>query len=140
MKQTKIGSLPLFLFASFISGMGNAFLQASVNPYVTILSPIESAAKRMSIMGIANKLAWPIAPLFLSLVISKSVKEVQLTDINLPFYIIIGVFIVLRILAYLSPLPEVKATGEDAENTEDCPYAANKKSIWEFPHLLLGGI
>lgn len=138
--SAKMESLPLFLFASFISGMGNTFLQASVNPYITILGPIESAAKRMSIMGIANKLAWPIAPLFLSLVISKSVKDVQLTDINLPFYIIIGVFILLGIFAFMSPLPEVKAVGEDSENAEDCPYAANKKSIWEFPHLLLGGI
>jgi len=59
--SAKIESLPLFLLASFISGMGNAFLQASVNPYVTILGPIESAARRISIMGIANKLAWPIA-------------------------------------------------------------------------------
>ena len=54
--SAKIESLPLFLLASFISGMGNAFLQASVNPYVTILGPIESAAKRISFMGIANKL------------------------------------------------------------------------------------
>ena len=138
--SAKLGSLPLFLFASFISGMGNAFLQASVNPYITILGPIDSAAKRMCFMGIANKLAWPIAPLFLSLVISKSVKDVQLTDINLPFYIIIGVFILLGVLAFFAPLPEVKATGEEEDSAQDCFYAANKKSIWEFPHLLLGGL
>lgn len=131
-------SLPLFLLASFISGMGNAFLQASVNPYVTILGPMESAAKRMSIMGIANKLAWPISPLFLALVINKSVDDVLLTDINLPFYIIIGVFIALGILAFLSPLPEVKAAGEDPDDIRDVPYAANKTSIWQFPHLVLG--
>ncbi len=138
--SARLGSLPLFLFASFISGMGNAFLQASVNPYITILGPIDSAAKRMCFMGIANKLAWPIAPLFLSLVISKSVKDVQLTDINLPFYIIIGVFILLGILAFFAPLPEVKAAGEEEDHAQDCLYAANKKSIWEFPHLLLGGL
>ncbi|TAJ14372.1 glucose/galactose MFS transporter [Marinilabiliaceae bacterium JC017] len=136
--SAQMESLPLFLFASFLSGMGNTFLQASVNPYITILGPMESAAKRMSIMGISNKLAWPIAPLFLSLVIGKSVKDVQLTDITLPFYIIIGVFILLGVLALVSPLPEVKATGEDADSAEDCPYAANKTSIWQFPHLLLG--
>lgn len=134
------GSLGLFLLASFISGMGNAFLQASVNPYITILGPLESAAKRMSIMGICNKLAWPIAPLFLSLVIGKSVKEVQLTDINLPFVIIIGVFLLLGILAWFSPLPEVKAAGEDSGEEGDCPYAAGKTSIWQFPHLILGMI
>lgn len=136
--SAKMESLPLFLVASFISGMGNTFLQASVNPYITILGPIESAAKRISIMGIANKLAWPIAPLFLALVIGKSVNEVNLTDINLPFYIIISVFILLGVLALIARLPEVKAKGEDSESVEDCPYAANKKSIWQFPHLLLG--
>ncbi len=131
-------SLPLFLLASFVSGMGNAFLQASVNPYITILGPIDSAAKRMSFMGIANKLAWPVAPLFLSLVIGKSVEDVKLADISLPFYIIIGIFLLLGVLAYLSPLPEVKAAGEDDDDAEECAYAANKTSIWQFPHLLLG--
>lgn len=136
--SARLESLPLFLVASFISGMGNTFLQASVNPYITILGPIDSAAKRMSIMGICNKLAWPIAPLFLALVIGKGVHEVQLTDINLPFYIIIGVFLVLGIMALLAPLPEVKAAGEDEDSEADCPYAANKTSVWQFPHLLLG--
>ncbi|WP_199851458.1 glucose/galactose MFS transporter [Parabacteroides pacaensis] len=136
--SAKLESLPLFLLASFISGMGNTFLQASVNPYITILGPIDSAAKRMSIMGICNKLAWPIAPLFLALVINKSVQDVQLTDINLPFYIIIAVFLALGIMAFFAPLPEVKAAGEDESSVEDCPYAANKTSIWQFPHLLLG--
>lgn len=136
--SAKMESLPLFLVASFISGSGNAFLQASVNPYITIMGPIESAAKRMSYMGIANKLAWPIAPLFLSLVIGKSVKDVLLTDINLPFVIIIGVFVLLGVLALLAPLPEVKAAGEDEDSSEDCLYAKSKTSIWQFPHLLLG--
>lgn len=131
-------SLILFLIASFISGMGNTFLQASVNPYITILGPIESAAKRMSIMGIANKLAWPVAPMFLALIIGKSVEDVQLGDIFVPFVIIIAVFIILGVLAFLSPLPEVKAAGEDNSSVEDCPYAANKTSVWQFPHLLLG--
>jgi len=131
-------SLPLFLVASFISGMGNTFLQASVNPYITILGPIDSAAKRMSYMGIANKLAWPIAPLFLAFIIGKDVDNVSLTDINLPFYIIIGIFIILGLLALLAKLPEVKAVGEDENSNEVCEYAENKTSIWQFPHLLLG--
>jgi FHS family L-fucose permease-like MFS transporter len=136
--SAKVESLTLFLVASFISGMGNTFLQASVNPYITILGPMESAAKRMSFMGIANKLAWPIAPLFLALVIGKSVKDVNLADINLPFFIIIGVFILLGLMALIAKLPEVKAVGEDEESGEDCQYAASKTSIWQFPHLLLG--
>lgn len=136
--SARMESLTLFLIASFISGMGNTFLQATVNPYVTILGPIESAAKRISIMGIANKLAWPVAPMFLALVIGKSVNEVSLADIQLPFIIIIAVFLLLGLLALLSPLPEVKAAGEDESSIDECPYAAGKSSIWQFPHLLLG--
>lgn len=132
------GGLLLFLAASFICGMGNTFLQASVNPYITILGSIESAAKRISIMGICNKLAWPISPIFLAAVIGKNVDEVQLVDIKLPFLLIMGIFVLLGILVLVAPLPEVKAVGEDEDAIADCPYAANKTSIWQFPHLLLG--
>ena len=137
--SAKIENYLLFLLASFVSGAGNAFLQASVNPYITILGPIESAAKRMSIMGICNKLAWPVAPLFFALLVPDS-THVSINDLYLPFYIIIIVFIFLGILSFMAPLPEVKATGEDSNDVKDCSYAANKTSIWQFPHLVLGAI
>lgn len=131
-------SFPLFLLACFISGTANAYLQASVNPYVTILGPLESAAKRISIMGICNKLAWPVAPLFLTWIIGKNIKDTVIADLFIPFYIIIGVFILLGVISLLAPLPEVKAVGEDEDNADACPYAAHKTSIFQFPHLLLG--
>lgn len=133
-------SFTLFLLASFISGAANAYLQASVNPYITILGPIESAAKRISIMGICNKLAWPIPPLFLALLIGKDVKEISIADLSTPFYVIIAAFIVLGIMALAAPLPEVKAAGEDDsdESSSLCSYAEKKTSVWQFPHLLLG--
>ena len=130
----------IFLVAAFISGAANAYLQASVNPYITILGPIDSAAKRISIMGICNKLAWPIPPLFLALLIGKDVKNIGVEDLSTPFYVIIAAFIVLGLLALMAPLPEVKAAGEDesGDATEACPYAEKKTSIMQFPHLLLG--
>ncbi len=137
--SAKMENYLLFLLASFVSGTANAFLQASVNPYITILGPIESAAKRMSIMGICNKLAWPVAPLFFALLVPDS-THVSINDLYLPFYIIIIVFIFLGILSFMAPLPEVKATGEDSTDVKDCSYAANKTSIWQFPHLVLGAI
>ena len=132
-------SFSLFLLASFVSGAANAYLQASVNPYITILGPLESAAKRISIMGICNKLAWPVAPLFFALVVADQ-TNVQTSDLYLPFYIIIGVFLLLGIISLMAPLPEVKAAGEDESDTANCPYAANKTSIWQFPHLVLGAL
>jgi glucose/galactose transporter len=131
-------SFVLFLVASFMSGIGNTFLQASVNPYITILGPIESAARRISIMGICNKLAWPVAPVFLAFVIGKETTDTLISDLYLPFYIIIGVFLLLGVISLMAPLPEVKAAGEDPDSAEESPYAASKTSIWQFPHLLLG--
>ena len=138
--SAKQESFVLFLVASFISGIGNTFLQASVNPYITILGPIDSAAKRMSIMGICNKLAWPVAPVFLSMVIGKETTDTLISDLYTPFYIIIGVFVILGIISIMAPLPAVKVAGEEGAEGEESPYAAKKTSIWQFPHLLLGAI
>jgi glucose/galactose transporter len=135
-------SLVWFLVASFVSGAANAVLQASVNPYVTILGPIESAARRISCMGICNKLAWPVTTLFITMVIGKGIGETSLGDLYLPFAIIIAIFLVLAVIALMAPLPEVKAEGEDeADNDAETMVAGNasgKTSILQFPHLLLG--
>lgn len=134
-------SFVIFLLASFICGMANTFLQAAINPYVTILGPTESAAKRISIMGMINKLAWPVSPLFIALFASNG-GSVGLEDLNKPFLVIIGLFIILGIVALVSPLPEVKAAGEDNDtaDTEVSSYANSKSSVFQFPHLVLGAI
>ncbi len=136
-------SFPLFLIASFVSGSANAILQAAINPYITILGDIKSAAMRMSIMGICNKLAWPVAPLFFGLLV-KNPAYVTISDLFLPFYIIIGIFLLLGVVSLMAPLPNVVASGEEASDSdapvEECSYAADKTSIWQFPHLLLGAL
>lgn len=136
----KQNSLTWFLIASFVSGAANAVLQASVNPYVTILGPLDSAARRISCMGISNKLAWPVTTLFITLVIGKGIGDTQLSDLYMPFTIIIAIFLLLGVIALLAPLPDVKAAGEDESDTTPASnsYADGKTSILQFPHLLLG--
>lgn len=136
----KQNSLTWFLIASFVSGAANAVLQASVNPYVTILGPLDSAARRISCMGISNKLAWPVTTLFITLVIGKEIGDTQLSDLYMPFTIIIAIFLLLGVIALLAPLPDVKAAGEDESDTTTASnsYADGKTSILQFPHLLLG--
>ena len=53
----------IFLIGLFSIGTGLAILQTAANPYVTIIGPIDSAARRISIMGICNKFAGIISPL-----------------------------------------------------------------------------
>lgn len=135
--SSKAISFPLFLVALFVGGMGNTLLQGAVNPYITIIGPLDTAAVRMSLMGIMNKMAWWMAPLFLGLFID--LAKVEVNDIIMPFYIVTGIMIILGIFVYFAPLPEVKAEGEDEDDAAaESSYAAKKTSIWQFPHLLLG--
>ncbi len=143
----------LFLLGLFIQGTGLTILQSASNPYITILGPAESAAKRISIMGICNKVAGAIAPIILGAVTLKDADGVtaRIASMNLaekaaeldmlaqkvifPYLAIIGVLVVLSILVYLSNLPEI-----DTDKEDDAVALANsnKTSIRQFPHLLLG--
>jgi len=144
----------IFLIGLFIMGSGLAILQTASNPYVTIVGPAESAAKRISIMGICNKVAGALAPIligfFLQLEKADALKSeiANLTDTErisqlnemalrvIPPYI--GIIIVLLLLAiwvFKSSLPEVDTEEED-ENLMSTN--ANKKSVFDFPHLILG--
>ncbi len=134
-------SFILFLLALFIVGMGQTLLTGAVNSYVTILGPHESAASRICIMGICDKLAFSGASLILAGFLD--LTNVRLEDAIFPFYIITGIMVVIGILSYYSPLPELKAIGEDEDemNPESSlisVYANSKTSILQFPHLLLG--
>lgn len=130
-------SFPFFLLALFIGGIGNTFLQAAVNPYVTIIGPKESAAMRMCLMGIMNKAAWWLGPLFLGIFLD--INKVKLEDVTFPFYLVAAILAGLGIFMYFAPLPEVKAEGEDETDVDaTTSITGNKTSILQFPHLLLG--
>ncbi|WP_034920381.1 sugar MFS transporter [Gillisia sp. CAL575] len=145
----------LFLLGLFVQGTGLAILQTAANPYVTILGPIESAAKRISIMGICNKVAGAIAPIILGAIALKDVDALvenlkvmpvaqKIAELDLlservifPYLIMMGVLIVLATLIYFSTLPEVDTDQED----EELAHTNSKKtSIFQFPHLLLGAL
>jgi fucose permease len=134
----------MFLFASFIGGIGNTLLQAAINPYVTICGPVEKAAQRMCIMGIMNQSAWFLGPIFLSFFIN--VKHPVIENAAIPFGIASGVIALLAICILFLPLPEVKADGEDEEltgtnrNKEAIFLSNSKTNIRQFPHLILGVI
>lgn len=144
-----------FLTALFIIGTGLAILQAAVNPYVTILGPIESAAQRISIMGICNKVAGGIGTFVLGALLlvdtdkftasiihlNEASKKIKLHELAsravVPYIVISIVLIVLALLVWLSKLPEVDTDHED----ENLALAnSSKTSVFQFPNLVLGVI
>ncbi|WP_317195514.1 sugar MFS transporter [Rufibacter psychrotolerans] len=145
----------LFLLGLFVQGTGLTVLQAAVNPYVSIIGPAESAAKRISIMGICNKIAGSAAPFILgsillagaddlvtSLETMDAAQKAQGLDalaarVITPYLIIMGALILLAIFTYFSGLPEV-----DTDQEDETVAAANtgKTSVFQFPHLVIGVI
>jgi glucose/galactose transporter len=143
----------LFLVGLFIIGTGLALLQTASNPYVSIIGPIESAATRISIMGICNKVAGILAGLifgYIALndadVLEKSLqtmdaaaREAKLDELAsrviVPYMIIAAVLVVLAVAILFSGLPDIKDESEDSgSHSSD----ASKTSVFQFPHLLLG--
>lgn len=137
--SAKTVNFSLFLLALFINGLGQALLTAAYSTYVSIIGPSESAASRISFMGICAKIFYAMASFILALFID--LANIEITDIITPFYIIAVALFVMGIIYYFSPLPEVKAMGEISDEAKETQYTVSahiKKSIWQFPHLLLG--
>lgn len=143
----------IFLTGLFVQGLGLAILQTAANPYVTILGPYESGAKRMSIMGICNGVAGIIGPIILGSIVLDNADKIQESvttmsivekaqvlnelaqKVIIPYIVIAALLFVIAILIYYSSLPEAV---EEDEDVGESSYSKNKKSISEFPHLLLG--
>lgn len=138
----------------FVIGGGLAMLQTAVNPYISILGPIESAAQRIAVMGICNKVAGMLAPLLIgSLVLhgigdlaaqvsaaDAATKETLLNEfaakIHTPYLVMAGVLVLVAIAILFSSLPEIKPADANAERADGA--AGAKGSVFQFPHLWLG--
>ena len=142
----------VFLTGIFIQGIGMTILQTAANPYITILGPIESGAKRIAIMGIANKIAGALGSLIFGALLLSGIDDVQekllsvtseeknillnsmADSVFIPYLIMAIVLFLLGILIRKAPLPQIEAD-EIEENIEEENIKTN---IFQFPNLWLG--
>jgi FHS family L-fucose permease-like MFS transporter len=146
----------IFLVGLFTIGAGLAILQTAANPYITVLGPKERAAQRISIMGIFNKGAGIIAPLLFAAVILKATDTdlfAQLATMTeaeksraldelirrviVPYACVGTVLFGLGLVVRYSPLPEINTEQETPEVAE---ANIGRKTIFRFPHLILGAV
>ncbi|MBS1944565.1 MAG: sugar MFS transporter [Bacteroidetes bacterium] len=143
-------SYGLFLAGLFVIGTGLSLLQTASNPYITVVGPIESAAARISVMGICNKLAGVVAPFILGAVLLSDADTLQ-ADLEalqgpllaarldelaqrvvLPYAVMAAALAGLGLLVRFSGLPEL-----DPE--VDAPgVATDGRGILSFPNLVWG--
>lgn len=143
---------PLFLSGLFAIGLGLAILQTAANPYITILGQKERAAQRFSIMGICNKLAGILAPIAFAAVLIKPgdqelLKTVSQLDelarakvldeligrVVMPYAVVTVVLFLFGLMIRFSSLPEIEQAPDDNSIN-------SKKSILDFPYLVLGAV
>jgi FHS family L-fucose permease-like MFS transporter len=146
-------SFGVFLVGLFVQAIGLTLLQTASNPYVTILGPIESAAKRISIMGIANKVAGIISPAIMGAIVLKNADKIEANLLKLspanqllqldamaqrvvtPYLIMAGVLFILAFAIRLSTLPKISDEINESGKTEE-----SRKSIFSYPYLILGAL
>lgn len=143
-----------FLSGIFIMGAGMTILQTASNPYITLIGPKESAAKRISIMGICNKVAGMLGSAIFGALLLSGIQETQdkikvatetekgiLLDtmadsVVMPYVVMATILFLLGVLILKAPLPEIEAEGND----EVVEGSTAKTSIFQFPHLWFGVI
>lgn len=150
----KANSFALFLTGIFVQGSSMALLQTAANPYITIIGPIESAAKRISFAGICNKTAGIIVPLIMGTLFLKNVSALEkqieaasgaqkqqllqevLSRVNTPYIALAAIFFLFALLIKFTHLPEVQVEEDVVDETSG--EVIHHKSIFQFPHLFLG--
>lgn len=123
-----------FLTGLFLMGAGLTLLQTAANPYAAVLGSPETAARRISLMGICNKFAGVLAPLILGSVVlgntgditsridtleaGDPLREALLSELSqrcvLPYCFIVLFLIVLAGFVHFSPLPDLRPAEESA--------------------------
>ena len=145
----------LFLLALFTIGTALAILQSVANPFVTIIGPYESAAKRISVMGICNKLAGILAPLIFAAIVIRPQDKVVMDQVEaglltgaakdaaldglvrgviLPYAVLAVLLFIFGIIFYKSPVQDINPDTSNSSGSSE----GDRKSVWKYPYLVLG--
>lgn len=145
----------MFLTGLFAIGTGLSVLQTAANPYVTVIGPIDSAAKRISIMGLCNKFAGIISPLIFATIILKSTDSELFAQLNdgvltgmareaaldelirrviFPYSVLSLFLFLFGIFIKKSSLPEIEPEKQNNSGTS----VASRSSVLQYPYLVLG--
>ncbi len=147
----------VFLSGLFLLGSGLALLQTATNPFLTIIGPRESAAKRIAIMGICNKFAGFISPLVLTALVMHGMERFKDSNLVLlsldqknillnefatrlvgPYTAMAVILVGFAFLIKYSPLPNEISGIDDDEHESLVGFIKQIPAALKIPHLALG--
>jgi FHS family L-fucose permease-like MFS transporter len=144
-----------FLLALFVMSSGQSFLEVGANPYVTILGPPESSARRLnfaqSFNSVGAVLILTLGSAFILSGVEHTAKEraamspeqvqayitSEANMVRVPYLVITSIFLLVAALIYFAHLPEAAA-----EKTVEPREGARKgfSDVLAHPHLVKGVI
>jgi glucose/galactose transporter len=128
----------LFLAALFTLATGMTLMQTAINPYIVCLGPRESAAMRISIMGLFNKGAGIIVPLVFTRLMLKDIDTASQAVLSqrlvFPYACMAAVLFAIMAFIHFSNLREIPPELDAADARVDAT------SVLQFPQLVLGAL
>jgi FHS family L-fucose permease-like MFS transporter len=139
----KMVSFPLFLTAVFVVGAGVTALQTSVNPYVSILGPEDTASIRLNLSQAFNSIGGAIAPLIAGAYIlsdpAKMATKAAVADtVRVPYILIAAGLLLLGLAVAFMHLPHVEQTQQFRPGKAGDPILS--RSIWSYRHTVLAAV
>lgn len=139
---------PFFLLALFVMACGQCVLEVAANPYVTVLGPAGSAARRLNVAQAFNAVGAVLTPILGARFILSGVEHStgdlatmapaaveawragEAMGVKAPYLVITGLFVLVGLMIAFSSLPEVAEPGEGGGN--------GLASAWRHPQLRNG--
>jgi FHS family L-fucose permease-like MFS transporter len=141
----------LFLLALFTLATGMTLMQTAINPFIVCIGARESAAMRISVMGLFNKGAGIVTPLIFSALILSGVSgysdqafaaldpagrnlvRAELAGrLIFPYLAMAGGLLLIMVVVHFSSLPDLPKEAEEEHKVE------KKWGLLQFPQLILG--
>ena len=139
---------PFFLLALFVMACGQCVLEVAANPYVTVLGPPGSAARRLNTAQAFNALGALLTPVLgarfilsgvehsatdlatMSPAAIESWRSAEASAVKAPYLVITAIFVLVGVMIALSKLPEVTEPGVGS--------GRGLASAWRHAHLRRG--
>ena len=139
---------PFFLLALFVMACGQCVLEVAANPYVTVLGPAESGARRLNTAQAFNAVGAMLTPIFGAWFILSGVehsaaevatmtpaaveawRSSEAAGVKGPYLVITAIFVLVGVMIALSKLPEVTEPGVGT--------GRGLASAWRHAHLRRG--
>lgn len=138
-------SFNLMITGLFIVGLGFSLQQTAANPLAIVMGDPKTGSQRLSMAGGINNFGTTIGPLIVSFAIFGSVgaasSVASIESIKTPYLILGAAFLVAAVIFRFSSVPnKIDLDAVASSEAEDTTKVAHRKSVLQYPQLVLGMI